>query len=44
MLADFEDAFARYLPPESATPQQPYEINELEESLSATKSDDVADE
>ncbi len=43
MREDFEDAFTRYLPPESATPQQPNEINELEEPSPATGGDDVAD-
>ncbi len=42
-LADFDNAFARYLPCESATPQQPNEINELEEPSPATGADDVAD-
>ena len=41
--AGFEDDFSRYLPPESATPQQSNGINELEELSPATGGDDVAD-
>ncbi len=41
-LSYFEDAFARYLPRESATPQQTNKINGLGESPPATSSNDVA--
>ena len=44
LLADFEDTFAAYLPPQNATPQQSNEVNNLGSSRSATGADDVADE
>jgi putative DNA primase/helicase len=33
----FEDAFARYLPPEPVTPQQDHNFNELDEGVPATE-------
>ena len=42
-LSDFEDAFARYLPPQSATTQHPNAINELSADAAATRSKAVAD-
>ena len=44
VLADFEDAFARYLPPLSATPQQANVSTGLSESSSATQPPNVADD
>lgn len=41
-LKDFEDAFARYLPAETETPQQTSGINNLAQNLAATDSDNVA--
>jgi Protein of unknown function (DUF3631) len=43
LLADFEDAFTRYLSDRSATPQQSSDSNGLKEKQSATWNFDVAD-